>query len=74
MRQQCNILERKAQVTFTGYNGDVTDTATLHCVSVQSVVVLVQGSSPKQLNLNHSERGVSNEKLLFVANVLSEIV
>jgi len=23
---------------------------------------------------NHSERGVSNEKLLFVANVLSEIV
>ena len=32
MRQQCNILERKAQVTFTGYNGDVTDTATL-CIS-----------------------------------------
>jgi len=30
--------------------------------------------SPKQLNLNHSKRGVSNEKLLCVANVLSEIV
>ena len=69
MRQQC--FRKESCYCFSQihpvYDGE-TDTV-LH-----SPARGADESNTKQLNLNHSQRGVSNEKVLYVANVQPDFV